>query len=542
MPNYIEGDYSFSLVSEGFNKKNLDISLTKDLFFGYCFHNDRLFHSEISQSPNLSELLGNYSYNCGVFSAVLVEDNKVSIFTDPLGQYPVFYYINNNEFIISNSFFDIGEILKDEIKINEECMSDYISYQSALNQETLIKGVKRLTIGEKIILERNCYDGYNAKLVSEPVKILPFKYDDLLDLCVSRFRLRAKALLQDHSPVVHLSGGVDSRLTYAALASQGYNGPVFSFGNGESQDRLIYEELCKKFNLTKGAIQWFNKNVNSTHSFLDVIKAFNGLKTNNFSNWSEATDFRYCEVTGYFSGGLLKGYGNIGSSVDTHNFTYAIQSSGFDRVIFDISNERIIKEKKSLMKEYGNELLVNQLMYLRNRSSAHFGCHSMVNNQSFLSIDLLYDPVLMSLTQASEYSTDEISQSSVGIDLIRALAGDDLAFFPYDNRVIKMTDRWKDIKQNQLNCFTKMQFPHRDLGAMEVKRVFQSQYCDYPIENYPLNKIEDFNFLEEVTDFFNLYPAFKVGLNAENSSRKLEKTSLATLVATYFLLKNKNLN
>lgn len=540
MPIFIENNDSFSIFSEGFNEQQLKSRLTEDLFFGYCFYNECLFHSKINNIPNIRELLGDYSYNCGVFSAVLVEDNKVSVFTDPLGQYPIFYYIHDNEYIISNSFWDIGKILKDRIHINEECMSDYISYQSALNQETLIKGVKRLTIGEKIVLERNRYGGYRARLISESINILPFKYDDLLNLCVSRFKQRAKALLQDHSPVVHLSGGVDSRLTYAALASQGYKGPVFSFGNGKSQDRLIYEELCEKFGLTKGTIQWFNKNIRSTDGFLEVVMAFNGLKTNNFSNWSVATDFRYCEVTGYFSGGLLKGYGNVNASVDAPNFSYATKVSGFDSIIFDISNERIVNEKKSLMSKYNNELLVNQLMYLRNRSSAHFGCHSMVNNQSFLSIDLLYDPILMSLTQSSEYSVQEISQSSVGIDLIRALAGDELAFFPYDNRVIRMTNRWKDIKQNQLNCFTEMQFPYRDLDAMKVERVFHPRQHNYPIENYPLEKVEDFNLLEEAKDFFNIYPIFKSGLNAENTNRKLEKTSLATLVATYLLLKNKN--
>lgn len=515
----------------------------QDFFLGYCFYDNKLFHQGKHKptSKDLKCLLDSYSYNCGVFSAIYKDtEQQIKVFTDPLGQYPVFYYINNSEFIISNDIWEIGKLLKKELKFNEDCMADYVTYQSALNQDTLIKGVKRLTVNEKIILEKNIYGGYSINIERNKIDILPFKYEELLDLAVSRFKQRSSAILEDNCPVVHLSGGVDSRLAYAALSTQGYKGPVFSFGGGGSQDRLIYEQLCDTFSLTQGSIKWFNKNISTVYDFLDAVKAFNGLKTNNFSNWGSCQDYDYCEVTGYFSGGLLKGYGDINLPISTSNFNYAKKVSGFDESLFNMTDIRLRSEKKSLLEELDNKLLANQLLYLRNRSSAHFGAHSMVSNQRFLSIDLLYDPLLLSLTNASPYSYDEISQSSVAIDLIRSLAGDKLAFFPYDNRVIKMTNRWKLSNLEAINCFKKITFPENpELNAISVQRLSYSRNENYTFDNKLLSRIDEFCNIDQARSFFDKYPIFETGLHHQNSTRKLEKISLATLVATYLLLESK---
>src|SRR5690606_11834293 len=80
------------------------------------------------------------------------ETGQKVIFTDPLGQYPVFYFISNKSFLISNNFWLLCK-LSPEKSFNEECMADYVTYQSSLNQETIRRDVRRLTMSEFVRLD-----------------------------------------------------------------------------------------------------------------------------------------------------------------------------------------------------------------------------------------------------------------------------------------------------------------------------------------------------------------------------------------------------
>ena len=117
-------------------------------FCGYVFKGDELFHSEISV-PNLQDLLSKYEENCGVFLASLQDGDILRIFTDPLGQFPVFYYTRGSDYVVGQDFFEVINNIP-TVEINHDCVTDYVTYFSPLNQETRVRSVRRLKPFETI--------------------------------------------------------------------------------------------------------------------------------------------------------------------------------------------------------------------------------------------------------------------------------------------------------------------------------------------------------------------------------------------------------
>src|SRR5690606_28264259 len=106
--------------------------------------------------------------------------------------------------------------------------------------------------------------------------------------------------------------------------------------------------------------------------------------------------------------------------------------------------------------------------YMRNRSAAHFGAHSVVNNRKFKSVDLIYDPMLRALLKECSYPDSAIKQGAIMVDLIREIHSEALAIFPYDNRVMYAYNEWsRRIKAiEEFSCFAKISFPSRDLSPL----------------------------------------------------------------------------
>jgi hypothetical protein len=540
---------TFVVASDNFrNSLNLIApasSNTGTAFFGYCFQNDFLRHYHHAM-PGVKSLWQTYKNNSGVFCAVhRANENKTIIFTDPLGQYPVFYYASGDQFFISNDFWLTAKLTSGG-QINGDCAVDYVTYQSPVNQETLAKNVRRLTSHEAVEVLDQQGSARSTLLRFEPAKY-EGSYDELLKQAAERFKVRAAAVLREGTPVVHLSGGGDSRLSFSALAACGYKGPVFSFGDGKSQDRLVYQALVEKLNLETGTVKWFNGKINNSEKFLKAVIAFNGLKTNNFSNWGFGNDSSHIEVTGYFGEGLLKGFGAFwGPNKSLSLFKYARTVSAFPASVFDSAEDRIRPEALEILDQNdGNALMAETDFYLRNRSPAHFGAHSVVNNRKFQSIDLIYDPLLPNLMRQCSYSEPAIKQGAIIIDLIRAIHSEELAAFPYDGRVIPTYNAWSERMQarGDFCCFSKITFPHRDLAPLgaRVHDLADPNPSGMVCDPAPLSSIEDLNSHPQFNGLFDAYPVFKaVFAPNQSGKRDIERTSLATLAATYWLLQGNN--
>ncbi|MGP5457123.1 hypothetical protein ACTXMD_01555 [Psychrobacter celer] len=252
-------DYSSS-VSERY-RIDTDSGFNEKSFMGYCFQDNRLFHELYNEIPDISALEDTYYYNCGVFCAIIIE-KSTRIFTDPMGQYPVFYFNKGGSFIVSNNFFAISSLLKEK-NMNLDCMIDYVTYLSPLKQETILQDVYRLSSFETLKIENN-----SLKKVENNNYLLDFSYDELLKIVADRMKSRAKALLDRSNPLCHLTGGSDSRLVLASLLANGFKGSVFSYGDEKSSDRQVCNNLKNKYKLSDGTLYRFDSYVNDLHKYI----------------------------------------------------------------------------------------------------------------------------------------------------------------------------------------------------------------------------------------------------------------------------------
>ncbi|MFB2865114.1 hypothetical protein [Aeromonas sp. MdU4] len=423
-------------------------------FFGYSI-GDEVFHYK-SNLPNINELFENISNNCGVFCAIKKDNGVVNVFTDPLAQYPIFIYSEANKFCVSNDFFETSSYTAGQL--NKEAIFDCLSYYSPLMNQTIINGCHTTKPFSFIQIDYNKEVPTLTQMQIE-IPATDMNYQELLDVLAQRAITRAGAILKNHKPVVHLTGGLDSRLALSAIIKASSNSDdysVFCFGDGNSQDKLVFNHICDKFNLVKGEIVLNGSNIKSIEHLRESSISFSGLKFTNQTNYITHWTPSHSEVTGYFSEGLIKGFGNYYYNGAFNPFRYQSSISSLPDFIFNSSAFRALSTM-SEGRRFKNLTLENYL-YLSNRSKCHFGMHSVVNNQSHHSFDIIYDPMLISLFERCPYDSSSKQQGAIVVDLICKIFGEELALLPLAGKSInKYRDDFEYLPSS--NCFQQQNFP-----------------------------------------------------------------------------------
>ncbi|MFM4714843.1 hypothetical protein ACEUD2_05775 [Aeromonas veronii] len=500
---------------------NCSFDSIQNRFYGYVL-SDEAYHYK-SNLPQNSKLFRNLRHNCGVFSCVFKEDSKVLIFTDPLSQYPIFYFHDGDNFCISNSFKVVAKFSKNEV--NRDVVFDCFSYYSPTNNETLVKGC--YTTKPFSYIEIDYSSGKpNFSIIEFELEDCHENYDQLLHRVASNFILRAKSILEHHKPVVHLTGGLDSRLALAAImkaSSSPQDYSVFCFGTEQNEDKLIFNHLCKKFSLYPGGMLINGINIDSVKKLQYASKSFNGLKYTNQQNFYFSWTPNHSEVTGYFSGGLLKGFGNYFSQGKFIPFSYTSKVSEIPKYVFNASAFRLYSEINNYRRNYISK---ENLLYISNRSKCHFGVHSVVNNTSFHSFDILYDPDLIHLFNACPYSIEEKNCGAIITDLIEVIAGTELAFFPLAGKTLPVY-REISLRDNEDNCFIKCKLPKNcDDYVIKTNSSYQ-RVSEREVDVF----YQDFNHLcselklpREIISFITSF------IYDEERLSKVEKTVLYSLI------------
>ena len=173
----------------------------------------------------------------GMFAFVYADIEKEELWMarDRFGIKPLYYYQDQNHFVISS---ELNSIMSSGIppkKINKEQISHYLLYKYAKPPETFFKGVYALQPGNVLHHAKNEVDFQSFYTTPSVDPAFEYSQNDAEDL----IRQSLVEQLQSDVPIgLLLSGGVDSTLLLAIAKSEGYTMPTFSIVNSK-QDRAF---------------------------------------------------------------------------------------------------------------------------------------------------------------------------------------------------------------------------------------------------------------------------------------------------------------
>lgn len=183
----------------------------------------------------------------GVWSAVHVDrrSNKITVVNDLTGTRPVFWYGNDDVFIVTHSLWAFRQCSWIRPEWDAMALNQRLTIGVPLQGRTWLKGVRILTRGQRLVSddhgtgvrdERQHFDRPEATS-EDCVERLRFAIDQLTDT-VSR-RVGSGLLLG-------LSGGLDSRILLASLVSQGIDVSAITYAASEQERDAQLAERCAR--------------------------------------------------------------------------------------------------------------------------------------------------------------------------------------------------------------------------------------------------------------------------------------------------------
>ena len=244
-----EENESYIAIVEGIvlNKKKLMDDYSKRSFFEtiiamYISHGEEFF----------SAFRGPFS---GAFYDKKTE--KWIVYTNHVGEVPIFYFCNDNNFIISSDLQWITKTLKKKnirYTLDRAAVYNLLSFGFMIDESTLISEIKRLEAG--------CYISYNDKVevkryhsfVNTNELAEDISENEIISELDSRFanavRLTyEKDIEYNYQHVAQLSGGLDSRMNVWVADSLGYKDILCTtFSQSDQLDEKIAKIVAKRLN------------------------------------------------------------------------------------------------------------------------------------------------------------------------------------------------------------------------------------------------------------------------------------------------------
>ncbi|HCG5122461.1 TPA: hypothetical protein NJ192_000221 [Vibrio parahaemolyticus] len=465
--------------------------------FGYCLSSDIYRKNQCLDLKDYISIKDNNIDFSGVYSAVNFEGGKAEIIIDPLCQFNLFYFSNGERFILSSSIDAIRKYLGIK-EVNKEYLYDQIAYQSPMRGLTILKEVYYIQYDD-VAYNHKSRSQFIDIDTSDLIKIHrpdyskydELSYSELINLYLSRLNARAEVICSVFDKVhVQLTGGADSRLALSSFKSN-ENIECYVYGNGENQNRLIFQEILSARNVSPvSKINFVGQPLNNPSRIIKGLVDSNFLKSNNLNTYMNGpldSSENYCKITGYYGANVCGGVVLPPKDTKTNARIKMVPESLFT---YHHYVEGFLERNSDLRAS-----AFNDLFYINNRGKGHYAAHSIADNKNVSSIDILYDYINLILVKKCPYSDWEIDKNAISIDLIY---GNDkqLALFPYDSRKIPKYKFFDNIPL--INCFDGYTFPSKELKDFEfnMPRVDTSMYNLLNIREGFLSIKEMFNIAE----------------------------------------------
>lgn len=216
----------------------------------------------------------------GPFAGVKFDKRSKTIiaYTNQTGEKPVYYFSNEEYFMLSSSVYILSKILQKnnlQYTLNENTANFLLTYYHTLLDNTIISEVKRLRAGHYLVFEKN-------QLTIKSYKVFAHHIDETItenDAVEEIDRLFKRAVQYEfkkdvqygYKHFVTLSGGLDSRMTCMVAHELGYvNMLAFHFSSANYFEESIARKIAT--DLSVGYIYRSLNDFETIYSLAELIK------------------------------------------------------------------------------------------------------------------------------------------------------------------------------------------------------------------------------------------------------------------------------
>lgn len=279
----------------------------------------KIYGFGISINDNKISLINDNNCICGSFINITKNENEINIETDDFSSLYIFYYIKDNFFALSNSFYKLLTELKNKgkhISINKEYIEQYIQsplHSHSLNN-TLINEILILPFGKNIKIKDNKLLFIDKQINFQSISILSKDGIEIINSWINKWTNIIRPILSSNYHIqIDLSGGFDSRVIFSLLYHTNINLNkdninIYSKHTGNKgllehlmDDYDVATSLCNKLNLKININEKGNNKSNyySPEEQYEILKnTFLGLHKSGFNC------LRECEIPQFHFGGL----------------------------------------------------------------------------------------------------------------------------------------------------------------------------------------------------------------------------------------------
>jgi hypothetical protein len=184
----------------------------------------------------------------GIYTILVLDKiNKIFlIITDRYGIYTLFFYQDENQFILSDKIAEIISLIHD-VKLNEQSIAEYLYFGFKLGTKTHIQGVKELEgasiykIDSELIMTKKAY----WSLISKSKKDMMSR-DEFRDIFNEHIKTAFKL---EKNIVIPLSGGLDTRAILSSSIYQNLSFECYTNGINNAPDVKIAKKICNHLNI-----------------------------------------------------------------------------------------------------------------------------------------------------------------------------------------------------------------------------------------------------------------------------------------------------
>lgn len=450
---YNDGD--FYLFSHGAPLRAGENRNLLYIFDGNAFYKDTFLHTLLDnksqQVEAIFDALEAKAMNdvSGVFCTVRIDlmSKQFTLYCDPLSQYPIASWQSGNRYVVSNNVFLIEKFLQlhgNELKRDPLCMLRNCIAVLNVSLTTPFREIsyqppRTVLLGGMELIRQELF---TWQYLCSP----PITYQQCLVEASERLKNKCNALISsmpDYYFLSDLTGGLDSRLVFAALLAAGHTDKIEFWCNTRypHPDGNVADHIISRYSLRQGTTL-----TNKVDESFDIAQSIRrGLfrdRGARYKDWSGLGQGFFPKMVR-----LNGSFGEIGrSNVLTNVFDnpdFSIRNFNTETVqhLERIGSLDLITEKgKYHIADPIQEMVVqmqdmgiprdcmSDMLYLDGRGRYHFGHYFACNNGLSISPCLIYD---LNIVWANVLlSSEQKSAGKAQFDLIRMLGGDELVEIP----------------------------------------------------------------------------------------------------------------